>query len=221
LSGIATLHPKQTIEYPPKHRLTSSRTFSLGLGHVHRAFHAPFLAHEGHPGHLSRDPSPYGPCSWVSARRRSRVCPGEANRAVSVLATAQISRRISVQTRIKYRIVLPRMFMLSSGTASCPLAVILTLRSAVFICGDTLVIVPCTTVPTTLRQSSSNEIQTVKLQPTILKLDRNRFVRALHQEPISRQTMHISVLPLFQDSASSSAIPLPTLWNDDGELSMR
>lgn len=44
--------------------------------------------------------------------------------------------------RIKYRIVEPRMFMVSSETASWPRGVILTVRSAVFICGETEVMVP-------------------------------------------------------------------------------
>lgn len=43
--------------------------------------------------------------------------------------------------------VLPRMFIESRATGSWARAVIFTLRSAVFICGDTLVMVPCTTVP--------------------------------------------------------------------------
>ena len=49
--------------------------------------------------------------------------------------------------RMKYRIVEPRMFMVSSEIGSCPLGVIFTVRSAVFICGDTDVMVPCTIVP--------------------------------------------------------------------------
>lgn len=43
--------------------------------------------------------------------------------------------------------VLPRMFIESRATGSWARAVIFTLRRAVFICGDTLVMVPCTTVP--------------------------------------------------------------------------
>lgn len=48
---------------------------------------------------------------------------------------------------MKYRIVEPRMFMVSREMGSCPLGVILTVRSAVFICGETEEIVPWTMVP--------------------------------------------------------------------------
>lgn len=41
----------------------------------------------------------------------------------------------------------PRMFMVSSEIGSWPLTVILTVRRAVFICGETEEIVPWTMVP--------------------------------------------------------------------------
>jgi hypothetical protein len=46
------------------------------------------------------------------------------------------------------------MFMASSWTGSWPLGVIFTLRRAVFICGDTDVIVPWTMVPGHARSAS-------------------------------------------------------------------
>ena len=48
---------------------------------------------------------------------------------------------------MKYRIVEPRMFMVSREMGSWPLGVILTLRRAVFIWGATEAIVPWTIVP--------------------------------------------------------------------------
>lgn len=49
--------------------------------------------------------------------------------------------------RMKYLIVEPRMLIVSKASVSRFLGVILTVRSAVFICGDTEAIVPCTMVP--------------------------------------------------------------------------
>lgn len=43
--------------------------------------------------------------------------------------------------------MLPRTLMLSRLTVSAPRGVILTVRSAVFICGDTDATVPCNMVP--------------------------------------------------------------------------
>lgn len=48
---------------------------------------------------------------------------------------------------MKYRIVEPRMFMVSREMGSWPLAVILTVRRAVFIWGETEAMVPWTMVP--------------------------------------------------------------------------
>jgi hypothetical protein len=49
--------------------------------------------------------------------------------------------------RMKYRMVEPRMLIVSSEMGSRPRWVILTVRSAVFICGDTEAIVPLIMVP--------------------------------------------------------------------------
>jgi hypothetical protein len=49
--------------------------------------------------------------------------------------------------RMKYRIVEPRTLMVSNEMGSRPLMVILTVRNALFICGDTEAIVPCMIVP--------------------------------------------------------------------------
>jgi hypothetical protein len=48
---------------------------------------------------------------------------------------------------MKYRIMEPRMFIVSSESGSLPFTVILTVRSAVFIWGVTDAIVPWTMVP--------------------------------------------------------------------------
>jgi hypothetical protein len=48
---------------------------------------------------------------------------------------------------MKYRIVEPRILIVSSEIGSRPLGVILTVRRAVFICGDTEAIVPERMVP--------------------------------------------------------------------------
>jgi len=61
-------------------------------------------------------------------------------------STSRVSRgRLS--GRMKYRIVDPRILIVSNGRGSRPLGVILTVRNAVFICGDTEAIVPCRMVP--------------------------------------------------------------------------
>jgi hypothetical protein len=49
--------------------------------------------------------------------------------------------------RMKYLIVEPRTLIVSRETGSRPLIVILTVLSAVFICGETEAIVPCSIVP--------------------------------------------------------------------------
>jgi len=49
--------------------------------------------------------------------------------------------------RMKYRIVEPRILIVSREIGSLPLDVILTVRSAVFICGETEAMVPWTMVP--------------------------------------------------------------------------
>lgn len=49
--------------------------------------------------------------------------------------------------RMKYLIVEPRTLIVSRETGSRPLMVILTVLSAVFICGETEAIVPCSIVP--------------------------------------------------------------------------
>ncbi len=48
---------------------------------------------------------------------------------------------------MKYRIVEPRMLMVSRETGSRPRWVILTVRKAVFICGETEAMVPLIIVP--------------------------------------------------------------------------
>jgi len=55
--------------------------------------------------------------------------------------------RGSESGRMKYRIVDPRMFIVSRVMGSWPRGVIFTVRRAVFICGETDVMVPCTIVP--------------------------------------------------------------------------
>lgn len=99
--------------------------------------------------------------------------------------------------RMIYRIVEPRMFIVSRVRGSWPRAVIFTVRSAVFICGETDVMVPCTIVPDT-RVRECNVLASVCISyaekgvglrlrvegwwflVTIFQLNCHRFVGAFH-----------------------------------------
>lgn len=70
--------------------------------------------------------------------------------------------------------------MVSREMGSRPRWVILTVRKAVFIWGETEVIVPWMIVPSSLLVAASRN--QFREQLTILELNRDGFVRAFHQE---------------------------------------
>ena len=78
----------------------------------------------------------------------------------------------------------PRMLIVSREMGSRPRCVILTARSAVFICGDTDVTVPCRIVPD--ERSVRQLLQLAGPSLTILQLDGDRLVGALHQKSASQ-----------------------------------
>jgi hypothetical protein len=65
---------------------------------------------------------------------------------------------------------------------SRPLGVILTVRSAVFICGETDAMVPWTIVPVTTCQRQVRVCAIVQLR-TILELNSDGLILTLHQKP--------------------------------------
>ena len=69
--------------------------------------------------------------------------------------------------------------MVSSAIGSRPFCVILTARRFVFICGETAVMVPWRIVPVILSKNSENQLFRVC---TILQFNRDRFIRAFHEE---------------------------------------
>lgn len=78
--------------------------------------------------------------------------------------------------------VAPRMFMVSRLMVSRPLGVILTVRSAVFICGETDAMVPWTIVPVVVGQRQAGA-EASGQKRTILHLNSDRLILALHQKP--------------------------------------
>lgn len=76
----------------------------------------------------------------------------------------------------------PRRLIVSSEIGSRPRWVIFTVRNAVFICGETEVMVPWMMVPVeTINEISRAIEQGVR---TILQFNSDRFVRTFHQEPV-------------------------------------
>lgn len=73
------------------------------------------------------------------------------------------------------------MLMLSKDIGSRPFGVIFTARRAVFICGDTAVIVPCRIVPKNVNGRIGVKSEWGSF--TIFELYRHRLVCAFHEEP--------------------------------------
>jgi hypothetical protein len=103
------------------------------------------------------------------------------------------------------------MFMVSREMGSWPLGVILTVRSAVFICGETEEMVPWMMVPGTKlagssrmatdsttgvesRRPSNRMVRKGVVCHTIFQLNRHRLVGALHQESaVARVSIRVPV----------------------------
>ena len=77
----------------------------------------------------------------------------------------------------------PRMLMVSSETGSRPRWVILTVRSAVFICGETEAMVPWRIVPGGREMLVACLMASgLPLRRTILEFNRDRLVCTFHQK---------------------------------------
>lgn len=74
------------------------------------------------------------------------------------------------------------MLIVSREIGSRPLGVILTARRAVFIWGDTEVMVPWRMVPLPVSGVAGRSFS--RVGHTVLELDRYSFVRAFHEEPV-------------------------------------
>ena len=87
------------------------------------------------------------------------------------------------------------MLIVSREMGSRPFGVILTARRAVFIWGDTEVMVPWRIVPFTVSRAASTEILLGGCH-TVFELDCHCLVRALHEKSID--TDRISTTALFR-----------------------
>lgn len=77
----------------------------------------------------------------------------------------------------------PRRLIVSREIGSRPRWVIFTVRNAVFICGETEVMVPWMIVPTIIFNKGPRCAE--QRARTILQFNSDRFVRTFHQEPAS------------------------------------
>lgn len=85
--------------------------------------------------------------------------------------------------------------MVSRAIGSRPRCVILTVRSAVFICGETEVMVPWIMVPMFVSWCFEKRSRDAGVQ-TILQLNRDSLVRAFHEKPTRAQTVSLLLLDL-------------------------
>ena len=95
---------------------------------------------------------------------------------------------------------------MSREIGSRPRCVILTVRRAVFICGETDVIVPWIIVPVIIRGANSCRRGGLR---TIFELNRYSLVRTFHKKPTMRRTVSQAVLwGVFRESSACAIMRL-------------